>query len=1344
MEVERGKVPQFDGTNWDNWRFRILSVLAEKDLEAYVMQSLEQFMESLDKDATERQTTSGTLASLKETVKKNDRKCKAILIQYVSDSHLEYIKDKKTAYEMFNALKEVFEKTGTRNQLFYKKKLLALKFDGSTSLQTHFLAFDRLVRDLKNAGGTMTESDMVCHLLLTLPENYDNLVTAIETINDEKLSINFVKTRLLDEELKQKGTSSFDTCESKNVAFYGNSGNYFKFQCHHCGRRGHKRDACRLLQGKNFQKERHFQNNWQKKQNANVCFEEFSDILSEESNSDDDEIAFLSDTLQNPHVSSKWFLDSGCSDHMVTDITYLTDVKSLEQPIKVSIANKGGYMIATKSGNLLTFCHTNGKMQKIRITDILVVPHLRYNLLSVRRIVQAGFQVLFKGSVVEIKKKSQLLATGHLVGKLYQMDFIMPDYANMTETTRAQSNLDLWHKRFGHICNANLFKLFHKNMVENLTLSSSDFTSDLKTPCEGCMSGKQVQQPFKTVKKKSSRPLELVHTDICGPLSPLTWDGARYFITFIDDFTHFTHVYLLSHKSQANEKFQEFYAIVTAKFNVKLSRLRLDNGGEYRSRLFLHFCKKNGIDLEWTIPDTPQQNGIAERMNRSLLEKARCMINNAQINTMFWGEAILTACFLLNRSPTSSLQEPITPAEMWYKYKPNVAHFKVFGCTAYTLVPARKRTKLSSKSKKCIFVGYAKNGYRLWDIDTKRVITSRNVRFDETTVKHEFLPSTSPYYEKENEEEENKEENQQTRVQTEENEEVTKKAEEEHIEDMSKKNNTEEDKQDTQELAEPRRSSRITRAPDWYSDSNYSAVVLSVENLGVDDEPKTFKQAMESPNHKKWMAAMMDEYQSLAKNCTWVLVQPPPNKNIIGCKWVFKQKKNAEGAVTRFKARLVAKGYSQIEGEDFNETFAPVAKLETVRIILALSNQYNFHLAQLDVKTAFLNGFIDEELFMHQPEGFSDKHNPEYVCKLKKSLYGLKQAPRKWNERFNNFLLKIKFLRSTNDYCLYIKINENSRIFLVVFVDDIILASNSTDEIEDLKSKLKTEFEMEDLGDLKYFLGISVERNKECGTLKLDQKGYIQKLLTAFSMEDSNDATTPMEVNLRLQKEGQSSQNIPYRQLVGSLMYLMLATRPDICFPLNYLSQFQNCYSEEHWIHLKRILKYLKCTLNLQLTFSNSDNGLLKGYADADWANDVSDRKSVTGYIFKLFDNTVSWCTRKQQCVTLSSTEAEYVALSSAVCEALWLRKLLNDLHIELLITPIFEDNISCINIAKDPVYHKRSKHIDVKFHHIRENIEKKLINLQYIKTEQQQADILTKSLPKQKFQFLRAELKLL
>jgi len=520
------------------------------------------------------------------------------------------------------------------------------------------------------------------------------------------------------------------------------------------------------------------------------------------------------------------------------------------------------------------------------------------------------------------------------------------------------------------------------------------------------------------------------------------------------------------------------------------------------------------------------------------------------------------------------------------------------------------------------------------------------------------------------------------------------------------------------------------------------------------DEPSSYAEALSSRHSDQWKEATNKEYKSLIENDTWEVCKLPNGRTPIGCKWVYKIKINKEGEVERYKARLVAKGYSQKEGIDYNETFAPVLKYKSLRILLSLAAINDFEVKQMDVETAFLNAPIKEEVYMEQPEGYHDG-NRNNVLRLKKTLYGTKQAPHEWNNTLNDVIVSLKFTRCVSDTCTYIRYSQSNKpIIIAVFVDDLIITYHITDEEEwlECKDKLSNSFKMKDLNNAEWILGIRITRDRTLKTIKLDHEVQINKTLSTFRMGDCKPVGTPAEIRKlskadcpKTQQEYEEMSHVPYKSVVGSLQYIALSTRPDIAYAVNQLSRYLSNPGHNHWLASKRVLRYLKGTSRMSLLYKNYDghaSSVIEVFCDADWAGDLDDRKSTTGIVIKLNGCPVLWLSKKQSTTALSTAEAEYIAIAAAGQELIWMNQYLSELGlIDKQIPIIRSDNQAAIQIASNDRLHSRSKHIDIRYHFIRQMIQEGRVRIVYVSTTDQEADINTKSLDMRTFKRLRDRL---
>jgi hypothetical protein len=495
--------------------------------------------------------------------------------------------------------------------------------------------------------------------------------------------------------------------------------------------------------------------------------------------------------------------------------------------------------------------------------------------------------------------------------------------------------------------------------------------------------------------------------------------------------------------------------------------------------------------------------------------------------------------------------------------------------------------------------------------------------------------------------------------------------------------------------------------------------------------PTGVHEALSDPN---WSRAIQEEMEALLKNNTWNLVSLPKGKKTVGCKWVFSLKYKVDGSIERYKARLVAKGYTQTYGVDYQETFSPVAKLNTVRVLLSIAANLDWPLHQFDVKNAFLHGDLEEEVYMNVPPGYTVSSGDQTVCRLQRALYGLKQSPRAWFGRFSLAMKKYGFQQSNSDHTLFLKHNKGRVTALIIYVDDMIITGNDTEEISKIQRQLGTEFEMKNLGGLKYFLGIEVARSNE--GIFISQRKYVLDLLSEVGMLDCKPVDTPTIQN---HKFGENNDSVPtnkeqYQRLVGKLIYLS-HTRPDIAYAVNVVSQYMQNPSEAHMDAVIRIIRYLKYAPSRGLMFYKNNHLNVEGYTDADWAGSVSDRRSTSGYFTFVGGNLVTWRSKKQKVVALSSAEAEFRGMSKGLCELLWLKRLLTEIGFEPKTEmKLFCDNKAAIEISHNPVQHDRTKHIEVDRHFIKQNLEEKIIKFPFVRSEDQLADMLTKAVSSKVF----------
>ncbi|KAK9928322.1 hypothetical protein M0R45_025465 [Rubus argutus] len=1047
---------------------------------------------------------------------------------------------------------------------------------------------------------------------------------------------------------------------------------------------------------------------------------------------EDDELLLMAYVeLHETTRKDAWFVDSGCSNHMCGNPGMFTSLDtSFSHSVK--LGNNTRMMVIGKGVVKIMFDGIT-----YSIGNVYCVPELKNNLLSVGQLQEKGVAVLFQDGVCKLfhpqkgKMAESIMSANRMFILLAESSVSAVEDKCLQTSTMDQSKL--WHHRYGHLSYKGLCTLHSKNMVVGLPQITP--SSNL---CDACMKGKQHRTVIPKVSRwRATERLQLVHADLCGPINPISRGKKRYLLCLIDDFSRKTWVYFLLEKSEVFYHFKCFKILVEKEIGLSIKCLRTDRGGEFNSAEFNEFCMQHGVKRQLTTAYTPQQNGVAERKNRTVMNMVRAMLSEKKVPKSFWPEATRWCIHVLNRSPTLVVKN-MTPEEAWSGEKPSVDHFRVFGCVGYVHIPDARRIKLDDKSVSCVLLGYSEKskGYKMYDPVGDKVIISRDVVFEEdrmcdwdTNYEKDQLMELEWGDIDEQEAAEIEGEGGVGDVNVQE-EEVEREINEADVVAPAREENL------------VVREGRIRRAPIWTVDY-VSGEGLSEEEeanmaLMVTEDPTTFEEAVQS---SKWRQAMNEEIESIEKNQTWNLVELPTGGKRIGVKWVYKTKLNELGEVSKYKARLVVKGYSQQHGIDYTEVYAPVARMDTVRMIIALTAQKGWKLHQLDVKSAFLHGELKEDVYVEQPKGYEKKGSEQKVYKLQKALYGLKQAPRAWFSRIESYFIKEGFKCSPSEQTLFIKRKEGKILIVSVYVDDLMFTSNDDEMLNEFKRSMKREFEMTDLGELKFFLGIEVLQRSD--GIFICQRKYATEVLERFGMAESNSVRNPIVPGQKICSDecGAKVDATLFKQMVGSLMYLT-ATRPDLMFVVCLISRYMGSPTQLHFAVAKRILRYLQGTVDHGVYYKRDGASDLVGFTDSDYAGDIEDSKSTSGYVFMMSGGAVAWSSRKQPIVTLSSTEAEFVAAVACACQAVWMRKVLKEIsHDQTGSTLIMCDNTSAIKLSKNAVFHGRTKHMRVRYHFLRDLTKECVVQMMFCGSQDQLADLMTKPLKFGAFKKLREEL---
>lgn len=1350
--------------NFDTWKLQMQAVLTKCDLWEYTNGSNVQPTLKAD---------NSNAAAVSEWVK-NDQKAKSEIILSISPTELRQVKNCVTSREMWCRLDQIYQSKGPARKATLLKNLILCKMDDAGDIHEHLNAFFTSVDKLAEMEINVNPDLLAILMLYSLPSTFDNFRCAIESRDDlpepEALRIKII------EECNARRNNLNGKSSGAMIANKGGPRDYRRkhtnhrangerngkkdteLRCFKCNRVGHRAANCPS-------KEKHDSEKFAK----NVCLKLSQDVTGK---------------------PDYWCLDSGATSHMCNKLTKFHETKCTK-PGKLNLANNSS--TETKGeGSVMFVADVHGEKTYVSLESTLKVPDLRSNLLSVSKITDRGYEVRFKqNEAVVTDSNGNIHLCADRVGDLYFVRGSLNEArVACLSQKKTKAPIELLHRRLGHTNTQDIINAIRSGRVTGIeTKRPAD-----RIICSICLQGKMTKTPFPKLSNRQTSTLEIIHTDVCGPMRSQSLGGARYYIEFIDDATKWCEVRFLRSKADVAKITIEYIAFVEKQKGGRVKCLQSDNGTEYTTRELEEYLKTRGISRRLTAPYNPQQNGTSERKNRTLLDTARCLLVESKLPQSFWAEAVNTANYIRNRLPTSSLNGR-TPYEAWTGKPPDLSHCRVFGTRVIYLNTEPGKGKFDERGHEGIFLGYPDDSkaFRIWSSKKHKVLITRDVKFleddgniidissaaenlENSSSNRQYVDVEFPLSQENNPSDENKHETYKDNLSLDNAMSTPRTTEDEEEEDFLGFDTTEDESTKeritkapgrpkigrTGRRGRPRKLFQKRRHITERDDSDHT------EGREVDDLAEcsllseiSMNEAMTGNDADDWRQAIAIELTSILKNDTFDLVDRPKRSKVIGSRIILRNKFKPDGSLERRKARLVAQGFSQKPGIHFTETFAPVTRFSSIRMMVSLAVEHGMKIKHFDVTTAYLNSEIMEEIYMEPPIDFEqflkqiirrendsstrkraermlhEIQTGDKVCRLKKSLYGLKQAGRSWYEKLNSTLKEIGAIPTASDPCFFHLDSGEDKTFIAVYVDDILVASRNQKMISKVERLLSSKFDLKNLGDVKNCLGVEFDQGN--GRITMHQRRYITEILSRFGMSECKPVATPADPNTKLLKGGEQDSEdakLPYRELIGALTYLAMTTRPDIAFVVSQLGQFNNCYREEHWKAAKRVLRYLKGSIQLGLSYEAAHSPI-RAYVDADWGNCTEDRRSFTGYVFMLNGSPVSWDTKKQRTVALSTTEAEYMAMAECAKEAIYLQRFMRELGFnELSDLTIHCDNLSAVRLAENPVFHSRSKHIDVRHHFVRDVLRDKQIAVKHIPTEQQVADFLTKGLAKQKHEW--------
>ena len=1249
----------------------------------------------------------------------NQNKALGALKSIISIENIERFKAEKTAKSLYQQIVDTFGKTSFEQIGYYLDKLNYTRYSEANSMDSYTSTIQSSYYSLKELGQSPSKASMAWNLLKGLPSTYDAFISRkyediSEAISDnDDIDLNKLVAELISEESRIQSFVNEDKAYvTKSKSKSKNKTKHCKF----CSKQGHLETECyrkhpELMPNRNTPKK-----------------------AKDEDDNKDRSSLLLSKGESTKDLS--FIIDSGATEHWTPYKEWLQGYKTEKKTIYLANDTK---IEAYGYGDIDITVYNERTRHNIPITinRVYYSPEISYNLLSIKRIIEKGWNIIAKKDKMVISN-STITLFANWYNNLCQLRFNIPRLLLSNSEESKTTTTQLVHERLGHISSD-----YINSTLTNTKGFLLEKNPNLLKDCESCLQAKITKNKGQKSISNSSRPLELIHTDISGPY-PISYNGKRYVISFIDDYTRSTWVYPITAKSEAIDTLKELYNKLYTNLELKIARIRADNAKEYQSTKWTEFTKEKGIINEYSAPYSPEQNGIAERYNRTIIEHARAAIIAKDIPIKLWPYIIEATCYILNRVYNKAINK--TPYEALLGSKPDISNIRILGSLVYRLLPKPEReSKLSLRGEQGILIGFKSINYQVYipKIDKVKIVRDISILEDQKYSQNRVIESPKPLLDVEgNEEEDN------TAISSKISDlsieipkiDLNRDEYEEYHSSTSKESETEEEKQEDMNL---RRSRRSRQPPIRYRDqaslasTAYISMNEDIEEINEFKEPQSYEEAINSHEKDLWLKAMEKELQTLNTNNTWSIVDLPANNKPISTRWVYKIKKNDDKSLS-YKARLVARGFEQIYGLNYLTKYAGVIKQQTFKAIFAIATIKGYIVRKIDMISAFTQGDLLDTIYLKQPEGFIDPNYPEKVLLLNKALYGLVQSANIWFNLLSKEIKSLGFKQLQADNCVYY--NDEKDTIIITYVDDIAITGPDNDYISEIIAKLSNKFAITDLGPITNYLGIEIQRSPDYKTTTLSQKDYLIKILKRFNMDKSNPVSTPMDFSFIRQKYDKTAsiEDIKwYQQAIGSLLYAALLTRPDIAYATNTLGRYASNPGPEHIKAIKRVFRYLKGSLDYNITYRGDakTSSYITGYTDADYAGEKDEYKSTTGYIFYLANGPISYKSKLQPITAQSTTEAEYIALANTAKEATYIKALITELGLyKQSNIPLYSDNNGAIQLAKNPAYHERSKHINVRYHLIRQKLADDTISIHYIPTKDQKADGLTKPLTTRRF----------
>ena len=1214
----------------------------------------------------------------------------------------------KTCWER---LKNGLAKTKAQRKDKAMKEFSNFRFDPRKSATENIIRFQLIRNNLRDTG-TIMPADYTCEVLFkALPPKWQPFrlgwAARLEKDKTPELLMEQIKSEstylepqhslematAMVSQMNVAGSSSKPGKHVKHPAKPGynkkrekQSSQHASFKCWKCGQTGHTKNDCRRPSA-NSTKAYRKPGKFHPKAN---CAE-----------------ALLVRSVEKNHANDvEFLLDSGATHTIVSSKKWFTSFTKDSDTAEVRLGSSHRLRVSGQ-GTIELIVRMKDRMIKLTIEDVLLVPSIRKNLISIGKLAQDGYKITFLGNnlclekdgfSMQVNKDNDLYRLNvedrHFLTPLASGEATAVPLQSVGAKDRSKGKNDAVSLKGMHEVLAHINK---KSVQRFLELQKIPFEDDLDK-CEHCILAKQtrVSDHSRPKESKASKPGTVV-ADLCSP-SIKSIGNHRHFLLITDEFSKFRKVFFLRTKDEAVKYISHYLKWFRNSMGYDVKRFHSDSGSEFKNQKLARLLNDIGAEQTFSSHYRPAQNGQSERGIRTIENLVRAVLISSGLESKkyLWAECVNYCTEVLNITMVNEDTQS-TPYEIFYKKKIQLTKLHAFGTKCFVHVQKKKLSKFEKRSLPAILVGYANHalGFRVFIPKTKTIVQSKDVTFLRKPVKAAKAETPT---DAENDISETQEESDASSVENDESEET---------------------EADQSPFSAEAYIQQKCRSPFSESDDE------DIGNPPGQRDPSSYSEAMRSPDKKFWQAAIDDELESMKSMNAWRIADLPKGKRALDSRWIFRLKVDPMQKTQRYKARLCLRGFRQIEGVDFSadKIFSPVARHEAVRTILSIAAEEGLYLHQFDVKTAFLHAELTDEIYMKPPEGSNYDRNK--VLRLLRSIYGLKQSPYNFNKKLTKIIKDRGLIQSHTDPCLFYR-NGKERLMILIYVDDAICAGATKGLVLKFIESLRKDLELTSK-PLSYFLGMQIEMN-QAGDVHLHQTKYVEQVLARFNMTDCKPASTPCDASIYSIKSEDRCDQQKYRALIGSIMYLATGSRIDIAFITAYLCRYLDKCTPEHLAIGMRVLRYLKLNPSLGITYKRNSTEKTLVFSDADHASDPEDRKSTTGSLIMRQSGPVIWHSTKQSNISISSCESEFYGAAETMKAAMWMTKLLTELGIQEKLT-IQMDNQSAIAIIKQPQHYRRTKHIEIRYMFVKQGYAEGKFELTYVETLKQRADWLTKPL---------------